>query len=76
MDRPAQLQFASMAPEAQRSAIRRLALRGFDDFEIAAATGWTPERIREVLSPPEPVEVPIPAIFKNRRSGSTGGPAN
>jgi hypothetical protein len=73
MDRKAQLQFRLMAPDAQRSTIRRLALSGLDDDEIAERTGWSVADIRGVLSPPM-----IPAFMpwraeRGRRSGSSGG---
>lgn len=53
MDRKTRLQFRILAPEAQRSAIRRLALSGLNDEEIADRTGWTATEVRRVLSPPE-----------------------
>jgi hypothetical protein len=53
MDRKTRLEFSLLAPEAQRSAIRRLALSGLDDAEIAARTGWTASEVRDLLSPPE-----------------------
>jgi hypothetical protein len=59
MDRRTRLEFNLLAPEAQRSAIRRLALSGLDDDEIAARTGWTATEVRDLLSPPErPPEIP------------------
>lgn len=73
MDRFAQLQFSVMAPDAQRAAIRRLALRGFDDTEIAQATGWTQEQVRAVLEPWGMDDGrPLP-LLRNWRSGSPGG---
>ena len=73
MNRKAQLQFRLMAPEAQRSAIRRLALSGLDDQEISDRTGWMVADIRDVLSPPM-VSAFMPwAMNKVRRSGSSGG---
>jgi hypothetical protein len=53
MDRRTRFEFNLWAPEAQRSAIRRLALSGLDDDEIAARTGWTAAQVRDLLSPPE-----------------------
>lgn len=75
MDKMAQLKFSALTPEAQVSAIRRLALKGLDDAEIAQATGWSSERIRSVLAPPDTVDVSLPVLLRNRRSGSSGGPA-
>ncbi len=75
MDRIAQLQFSAIAPDAQISAVRRLAIKGLNDAEIAQATGWPRERIRSVLVPPDNVHVPFPVLLLNRRSGSNGGPA-
>lgn len=75
MGRMAQLQFSGMTPDAQVSAVRRLALKGLDDAEIAEATGWLSERIRSVLAPPDTVDVSLPVPLRNRRSGSSGGPA-
>jgi len=73
MDRKAQLQFRLLTPDAQRSAIRRLALSGLDDDEIARKTGWTAAAVRHVLDPPMiPAFVPW-ALAKVRRSGSSGG---
>lgn len=73
MDRKTKLQFRLLTPDAQRSAIRRLALSGLDDEEIAARTGWTATDIRGVLSPPDmPVLMPW-VLEKARRSGSSGG---
>jgi hypothetical protein len=75
MERLAQLQFAAMAPDAQRAAIRRLALRGIEEAEISRATGWSTDQIRAVLAPPEGVN-PLPsALWRTRRSGSPGGSA-
>lgn len=73
MSRIAQLQFAAMTVDAQRAAVRRLALTGLDDLEIAERTGWTPGRVRATLAPPELMDgVPL-ALWRNRRSGSAGG---
>jgi hypothetical protein len=73
MDRKATLQFRLLAPQAQRSAVRRLALTGLDDEEIAARTGWTAADVRRVLSPPD-IPVIAPWVFEKAwRSGSSGG---
>jgi len=69
----ARLQFRLMERDAQVSAIRRLALRGLDEHEIAQATGWAEDDIRELLAP-EAVPGFIPwALGKFRRSSSPGG---
>jgi hypothetical protein len=73
MDRKTRLQFRLLTPEAQRSAIRRLALSGLDDAEIAGKTGWTDAEVRRLLSPTViPGFIPW-ALDKVRRSGSSGG---
>lgn len=74
MDRKAQLQFRLLTPDAQRSAIRRLALRGLDDEEIAQATGWTSTEVRRVLEPPIVPDFIAAVMNKTRRSGSSGNP--
>jgi hypothetical protein len=52
MSKIAQLQVAAMTPDAQRAAVRRLALTGLDDIEIAKRTGWTSGQVRAALAPP------------------------
>ena len=74
MNRTAQLQFRLLTQDAQRSAIRRLALSGLDDEEIAEKTGWTESQVREVLRPPVVFGLMHWAVAKRRHSGSTGGP--
>ena len=74
MNRAAQLQFRLLTPDAQRSAIRTLALSGLDDEEIAEKTGWSAAAVREVLSPPVVSGLMPWAMAKGRQSGSTGGP--
>ena len=74
MDRKTQLQFRLLTQDAQRSAVRRLALRGLDDEEIAQATGWSEAEVRRVLEPPVLADF-MSAIFqKTRRSRSSGTP--
>jgi len=73
MDRKAQLQFRLLTADAQRSAIRRLALSGQDDEEIAAATGWTAAEVRRLLEPPSASMPPPWVLGRSRRSGSAGG---
>jgi hypothetical protein len=74
MDRKARLEFNLLAPEAQRSAIRRLALSGLDDDEIAARTGWTATEVRDLLSPPERTLI-MPRVLEKawRRGHPTRG---
>lgn len=74
MDRKAQLQFRFLTPDAQRSAIRRLALSGLDDEEIAQATGWKAPDVRRVLEPPMVPDFLTALSQKLRRSGSSGSP--
>jgi hypothetical protein len=73
MDRKAQLQFRLLTADAQRCAIRRLALSGLDDEEIASTTGWTITEVRRVLEPPSGPLPPPWALGRSRRSGSAGG---
>jgi hypothetical protein len=73
MDQKTRLQFKLLTPDAQRSAIRRLALSGLDDDEIAGRTGWTAAQVRSVLSPPGLPDFMPWALEKSRRSGSSGG---
>lgn len=73
MDRKAQLQFRLLTADAQRSAIRRLALKGLDDEEIASTTGWTTSEVRRVLERPSGQLPPPWALGKSRRSRSAGG---
>jgi hypothetical protein len=72
MDKRAQMQFRFMAPDAQRSAIRRLALSGLEDEEIAQATGLGLAEIRNVLAPPMIPEGMPWAPQRSGRSGSSG----
>jgi hypothetical protein len=41
--------FRAMPPEVQRGAIRRLALSGRDEVDIAVRTGWSVDRVRRAL---------------------------
>jgi len=41
--------FRSTPDEVQRCTVRRLALCGLPDYEIAARTGWPLDRIRKVM---------------------------
>jgi|GEM_PF-2313983 len=54
-----QLQFKLMAPEAQRAAIQRMALRGMNIDEIAERSGWTPDEVRQAVGR----ETVVPAWF-------------
>jgi hypothetical protein len=74
MDRIAQLQFRSIPSDAQRATLRRLALRGLDDVEIAALTGWTPDQVRTVLQPPLSADFGSLIAARGRRFGSTEAP--
>jgi hypothetical protein len=57
MEKAQQLQFQSLPAEAQFEALWRLALSGLTVEQVAERTGWSPERIRQTISPP-----PAPAI--------------
>lgn len=74
MDMKTKLQFRLLTGEAQRSAIRRLALKGLDDEEIAQATGWTASEIRRVLEAPLVPDFAAAVFQKTRRSGTPGDP--
>lgn len=71
MDKRAQLQFGRLTADAQRSAIRRLALRGWSDEEIAKETGWFASDIRRVLEPPIVPGLLPWAMQRTRRQGSS-----
>ena len=76
MDRKTQLQFRLLTQDAQRSAVRRLALRGLDDEEIAQATGWSEAEVRRVLEPPVVADFMAAVFQRTRRSGSSGNPVH
>ena len=76
MDKRAQLQFRRLTADAQRSAIRRLALRGLSDEEIAQETGWFASDIRRVLEPPIFPDLLPWAMQRPRRQGSSGNRQN
>lgn len=72
MDKTAQLQFKFMTPDSQRSAIRRLALSGLDEEEIARSTGLELREIKRVLAPPVIPNLIPWALQRSGRSGSSG----
>ena len=72
MDKRARMQFKFMTADAQRSAIRRLALSGLEDEEIARSTGLTLAEIRNVLAPLMIPDVMPWALQRSVRSGSSG----
>ena len=72
MDKKAQMQFKFMTGDARRSAIRRLALSGLEDEEIARTTGLALAEIRDVLAPPIIPDVMPWALPRCGRSGSSG----
>lgn len=74
MDHKAKLQFRLLTPDAQRSAIRRLALSGLDDDEIAQVTGWKATDVRRVLEPPMVPDYLAALSQKLRQSGTSGSP--
>jgi hypothetical protein len=55
---PLQLQFRLMTPEAQRTAVQRLALRGWDAKTISTQTGMAEAEVRlslrDAWTPPLP----------------------
>jgi hypothetical protein len=46
---PVHWHFRAMPPEVQRGAIRRLALSGLPEEDIAARTGWSADSVRRVV---------------------------
>ena len=53
---PLHWHFRAMPPEVQRGVIRRLALSGVADDDIAARTGWSVDRVRRVVQEDECVQ--------------------
>jgi hypothetical protein len=47
---PSQLQFRLMTPEAQRAAVQRLALHGWDAQTISAQTGMVEADVQRLLA--------------------------
>jgi hypothetical protein len=60
----AQLHFLVQPSEAQRTAVRRLALSGMPDHDIAAATGWSVDNVRRVIA--EDQSPPLHSVLKSR----------
>jgi hypothetical protein len=59
MEKAQQLQFQSLPAEAQYETLWRLALSGLTVDQVAERTGWSPERIRQTISPqPAPALAP------------------
>lgn len=52
--------FRAMPPEVQRGAIRRLALSGLDEENIAAQIGWSVDGVRRILLEDECVQRLVP----------------
>jgi hypothetical protein len=50
---PLHWHFRAMPPEVQSGVIRRLALSGVPDEDIAARTGWSVDRVRRVVQEDE-----------------------
>ena len=46
---PVHWHFRAMPPEVQRGAIRRLALSGLAEEDIAARTGWSVDSVRRAI---------------------------
>lgn len=57
MEKAQQLQFQSLPAEAQYETLWRLALSGLTVEQVAERTGWSPDRIRQAISP-----APAPAL--------------
>jgi hypothetical protein len=51
MDRAEQLHFQRLPAAAQHEALWRLALSGLTVEQVSERTGWSPERIRQAISP-------------------------
>ena len=59
MEKAEQLQFQSLPAEAQFEALWRLALSGHTVEQVAARTGWSPDRIRQFIrNEPRPAVAP------------------
>jgi hypothetical protein len=56
VDSPLHWHFRAMPREVQRGVIRRLALSGVADEDIAARTGWSVDRVRRVVQEDECVQ--------------------
>jgi hypothetical protein len=59
--------FRAMPPEVQRGAIRRLALSGLDELDIAVRTGWSVDGVRRALLEDECVRRLSPGYGDPRR---------
>lgn len=69
----AQLHFLLLPREAQQVAVRRLALSGMSDHDIAAATGWSLDNVRRVVAeerPPALHTVLKPALRQREASAA------
>jgi hypothetical protein len=67
MEKAQQPQFQSLPAEAQFEALWRLALSGLTVEEVAARTGWSPERIRQTIHPAPPKAIaPWKAVRRAR----------
>jgi hypothetical protein len=51
MEKAEQLQFQHLPADAQYETLWRLALSGMTVDQVAARTGWSPERIRQTINP-------------------------
>jgi hypothetical protein len=59
MDKAEHLHFQALPAAAQYEALWRLALSGMTIDQVAERTGWSPERIRQTISP-EPASAVAP----------------
>jgi hypothetical protein len=70
MEKAQQLQFQSLPAEAQYETLWRLALSGLTVEQVAQRTGWSPERIRQTISPePAPAMAPWRTMRRTRAPG-------
>lgn len=65
---PLHWHFRVMPPEVQRGAVRRLALSGLAEEDIAARTGWSVDSVRRVILEDECVRrLALPAVGTSSR---------
>jgi hypothetical protein len=65
---PVHWHFRAMPPEVQRGAVRRLALSGLSEEDIAARTGWSVDSVRRVILEDECVRrLALPTVGSDAR---------
>jgi hypothetical protein len=62
---PLHWHFRAMPSDIQRGAIRRLALSGLADSDIAARIGWPVERVRQTIAEDECIQRLIAPVRTN-----------